>query len=251
MLNQTEFGRRLKNYRKAKNLTQAETAKKLGVSTQAVSKWEKGDCLPDVCNLRLLGLLYRVSLDDLLDMQNVGGEKVVETLKIGSAVFEVVEKPATILAGKILYAKDYRSGKAFFAAIGAVNDADKQPLFDSVTGCVVPTFCIHISVNFWLPLKTRAFGFVRETTTATQPKGVDVYQMPASLFIRAYTNRDAAQLIAKEECGIWELFAYIRNHLMPAHGFKMADNGAQEMEVFDTAECTTGYAYMPVIREGT
>ena len=28
----------------------------------------------------------------------------------------------------------------------------------------------------------------------------------------------------------------------------MAENGAQEMEVFDTAEHTTGYAYMPVVK---
>jgi len=248
MLDQIAFGERLKNHRKARSLTQEEAAEKLGVSAQAVSKWEKGDCLPDVYNLKLLGLLYRVSLDDLLNMQDAGGEKVVETIKVGNAVFDVVERPSTILAGKMLYAKDYRSGKSFFDAMGAVNDSDRQPIFDAVTDCVIPVFNIHMSVNFWLPIKMRAFGFVRETTNASQPVGVDVYQMPASLFIRTYTNRDTAQLIAKEQCGIWELFAYIRNHLMPANGFKMADNGAQEMEIFDTAEYTTGYAYMPVRR---
>ena len=42
---------------------------------------------------------------------------------------------------------------------------------------------------------------------------------------------------------------YIRNYFMPTHGFKMAENGAQEMEVFDTAAHTTGYAYMPVMRK--
>jgi len=35
---------------------------------------------------------------------------------------------------------------------------------------------------------------------------------------------------------------------MPAQGFVMADNGAQEMEMFDTGAYTTGYAYMPVRR---
>jgi hypothetical protein len=35
---------------------------------------------------------------------------------------------------------------------------------------------------------------------------------------------------------------------MPAQGFKMADNGAQEMEVYDTAEHKVGYVYMPVKR---
>ena len=35
---------------------------------------------------------------------------------------------------------------------------------------------------------------------------------------------------------------------MPANGFRMADNGAQELEVFDSFEHRTGYAYMPVMR---
>ena len=91
-------------------------------------------------------------------------------------------------------------------------------------------------------------GFVRETTSEAQPEGVDTYTMPASLYIRAYTNRHTARLISKEACEIWELFSYIRNYFMPAHGFKMAENGAQEMEVFDTEEHKAGYAYMPVMR---
>ena len=32
------------------------------------------------------------------------------------------------------------------------------------------------------------------------------------------------------------------------HGFKMNENGAQELEIYDTAEHTTGYAYMSVKR---
>lgn len=92
------------------------------------------------------------------------------------------------------------------------------------------------------------FGFARETMSENQPKGIDVFKMPASLFIRAYTNKHTAMLISKEHCDIWELFSYIRDYFMPAQGFKMADNGAQEMEVYDTAEHKVGYVYMPVKR---
>lgn len=35
---------------------------------------------------------------------------------------------------------------------------------------------------------------------------------------------------------------------MPGHNYKMAENGAQELEVFDTSEHKSGYAYMPVAR---
>lgn len=72
MFNQIAFGERLKNYRKAKNYTQGELALRVGVSAQAVSKWEKGECLPDVYNLKLLAKLYRVSMDFLMDIEDEG-----------------------------------------------------------------------------------------------------------------------------------------------------------------------------------
>ena len=89
---------------------------------------------------------------------------------------------------------------------------------------------------------------MHEVTTDEQSEGIDVYKMPASLFIRAYTDKSTAQLMSREKCEIWELFAYIRNYFIPSHGFKMAENGAQELEVFDTSEHKSGYAYMPVMR---
>lgn len=121
---------------------------------------------------------------------------------------------------------------------------DKQAAFGKLREPVYPIY----DVNFWLGVKQRAYGFVREVMTEEQPDGVDVYKMPASLFIRAYTDKGTSQLISKEQCEIWELFAYIRDFFMPAHGFGMAQNGAQELEVFDTSEHKLGYAYMPVVK---
>jgi len=71
MFDQIIFGEKLKSYRKELNLTQEELGEKIGVSGQAVSKWEKGECLPDCYNLKMLGDLYGVSLDILLDTENV------------------------------------------------------------------------------------------------------------------------------------------------------------------------------------
>ena len=245
MFKQIAFGERLKNYRKTKNFTQEELAAKINVSGQAVSKWEKGECLPDVYNLKLIARLYRVSIDNLLDVENNGTEKVVETIKIGGAVFEIVEKPETILAGKIVYENEIIN---ISQALDAFDESQRKLEFDSVIDPVLPICDIHLSINFWKRGHRRGMGFMRETTVEKQPKEVDVFKMPASLFIRAYTDTNTAQLMTKQQCEIWELFAYIRNYFMPAHGFKMAENGAQEMEVFDTSEHTTGYVYMPVLR---
>lgn len=245
MFDQVYFGKRLKNYRKSRNFTQEEAAARIGVSGQAVSKWEKGECLPDVYNLKLLARLYRVSIDSLLDIDDIKNEKVVETIKAGDAVFEVVEKPETILAGKILYAKDYGGIEN---ALMSISEQERWSACRKISDCILPLYDIALSVNFWLDESKRAMGFVRETSTEDQPEGVDIYKMPESLYIRVYTDSSAAKLLAKKECEIWELFAYIRNHFMPAHGFRMNMNGAQEMEVFDTEKHKTGYAYMPVIR---
>lgn len=248
MFNQIDFGKRVKSFRLRSNYSQKEIALRIGVSEQAVSKWENGECLPDVYNLKLLAQILRVSVDSLLDTEIQSPEKIVETITIGGARFEIVEKPETILGGKIIFAKDFPNADSFYSAIDSLSEEEKQAVFDQLKESVLPIYDINLSVNFWLSVKQRAYGFVREVLTEEQPDGVGVYKMPASLYIRAHTGKETAQLISKEECEIWELFAYIRDFFMPAHGFAMAQNGAQELEVFDTFEHKSGYAYMPVVR---
>ena len=61
-----EIADRLVKLRKKHNLSQEELANKLGISRQAVSKWERAEASPDTDNLITLAKLYNVSLDDLL-----------------------------------------------------------------------------------------------------------------------------------------------------------------------------------------
>lgn len=61
-----EIANRLYQYRKENNLSQEELASKIGVSRQAVSKWERAEASPDTDNLILLAKLYGVTLDELL-----------------------------------------------------------------------------------------------------------------------------------------------------------------------------------------
>ena len=56
----------LRHLRKANRMSQEEVAEKIGVSRQAVAKWENGDSLPDLVNCEALANLYDVSLDDLV-----------------------------------------------------------------------------------------------------------------------------------------------------------------------------------------
>lgn len=56
----------LLQYRKKRGLSQEELASKIGVSRQAVSKWERAEASPDTDNLILLAKVYGVTLDELL-----------------------------------------------------------------------------------------------------------------------------------------------------------------------------------------
>lgn len=61
--------------RKMRRMTQEDVAEKVGVTRQAVAKWEAGETVPDLDKCRILAELFGVSLDDLANYepeQNLG-----------------------------------------------------------------------------------------------------------------------------------------------------------------------------------
>lgn len=68
-----EIANRLVELRRARGLSQEELAAQLGVSRQAVSKWERAESSPDTDNLIALARLYGISLDGLLLNRETGG----------------------------------------------------------------------------------------------------------------------------------------------------------------------------------
>ena len=77
-----EIADRLVKLRKKYGYSQEELADKLGLSRQAVSKWERAEASPDTDNLICLAKLYGVSLDELLstdeDIETIVKEQVKE-----------------------------------------------------------------------------------------------------------------------------------------------------------------------------
>lgn len=80
-----EIANRLQKLRKEKGYSQEQLALELGISRQAVSKWERAEASPDTDNLICLAKLYGVSLDELLDteqtVQEIKEEKLDEKKK--------------------------------------------------------------------------------------------------------------------------------------------------------------------------
>ncbi len=62
----TMLGKNIGTYRKRQGLTQAALAEKLNYSDKAISKWERGESIPDVLTLMQLAELFGVTVDDLL-----------------------------------------------------------------------------------------------------------------------------------------------------------------------------------------
>ena len=60
------IGQRIADFRKRKNMTQNDIGQILHVSYQAVSKWERGETLPDIPVLIKLSELLDISIDNIL-----------------------------------------------------------------------------------------------------------------------------------------------------------------------------------------
>lgn len=76
-MNIKDIGFFLSNKRKEKGLTQSQLAELLNVSHQAVSRWERGENLPDVLKLVELAKMYNVTVDDILSLGTIVNEPVV------------------------------------------------------------------------------------------------------------------------------------------------------------------------------
>ena len=70
-------GRQISDLRRAKGLTQAELGDRLGVTYQAVSKWERAETLPDTAILPELAEVLETTVDNLLR----GGQRTVAYTK--------------------------------------------------------------------------------------------------------------------------------------------------------------------------
>jgi len=65
------IGENIRNLRRQKNITQEELSEYLNVTFQTISKWERGENLPDINMLVALANYFDVSTDELLGMDKL------------------------------------------------------------------------------------------------------------------------------------------------------------------------------------
>ena len=86
------MAQRLVDRRKAAGLSQEALAAQLGVSRQAVSKWERSESSPDTDNLIALAALYGVSLDELLYGEAANDADDLEDGSVGTETADVADE---------------------------------------------------------------------------------------------------------------------------------------------------------------
>ena len=115
------FGENLQTIRKNNHLSQEALAEMVGVSRQAVSKWELGEGYPEVDKLLLLSKKLNISIDSLLGAENAPvseGGKPADTIRIVSPHEGVIFN-----ASKVMRSQQYKGGRnspkyALFASDG-------------------------------------------------------------------------------------------------------------------------------------
>ena len=85
------MGERIRTLRKAKNISQETLAHYLGISFQAVSKWENGSAMPDVALIPAIASFFEVSTDELFDYNTWETEQKVQQACWDIAEFRHIE----------------------------------------------------------------------------------------------------------------------------------------------------------------
>ena len=76
-----KFAETIKNLRKDRGNTQEELAEHLGISVQAVSKWERGDGMPDIALLPHIASFYDTTVDFLLGCDSIRKQEDLAVFK--------------------------------------------------------------------------------------------------------------------------------------------------------------------------
>ena len=122
------FPELLRQCRKQKHMSQAELASLLGVTQQAVGKWESGKSSPDPATVAKLAEILDTTADYLLGLFDPASEGQTEERFFGSYVYSLIPVIGTVKAGygALAYEEDY--GKEYALAL------DDQLLVSRVEG---------------------------------------------------------------------------------------------------------------------
>ena len=106
-----DLAKNLKRLRKQREMTQEDLADFIGVSFQAVSKWERGEGYPDITLLPVIANFFGVTLDELVGMNDIRNEdkrrKIIEDADLLASQGEISEAISVLREGLRSFPNDY------------------------------------------------------------------------------------------------------------------------------------------------
>ncbi len=165
------IGTNIYTLRKAKKMTQAQLAEKLGVSEQAVSKWENEQCAPDVGLFPIIADYFGVSIDRLFGYhQNSYEDEVKAILKAADDSGGTYEEIAILTEGLERYpnSPDLKTNLAFsLSMVNRMSEDEaerKEAVAKAIKLCreVVDTCGDVRKVDDALNMLTRIYGEIGE-----------------------------------------------------------------------------------------
>jgi len=124
-MNGVKIGEIIKELRGRKGISQEMLADVCGVSMQAVSKWENGQCYPDITFLPVLSKYFQVTLDYLLMGRKT--EPDAESEEMDGRIMEMLENKTE---KDVLYIVQYRNGRIIDKKSfnDGMSQKDKEPV---------------------------------------------------------------------------------------------------------------------------
>ena len=144
-MNQEKVGKFISLSRKNKNLTQEQLAEKLGVSINAVSKWERGLNLPDVSLMKELCNILDITLNELFEGKKLTNKEIISkseknimSLMMTLKQLKIVELFIQILIGL---------GIALTISSGFILTKLNQKIIFIIIGLFIWTFGLFLTVK--------------------------------------------------------------------------------------------------------
>lgn len=203
-----KIGENLKRLRKAKDITQEELADFLGISFQAISKWERGDSFPDITMLPALSNLFEISVDELIGMEQIRSRenlnkvfKIIKELEAENKYKDAIELMRNALK---TYPNEYSLMSELALALSLSNEyteAEHTSIKEAITLCE----CVLAnSTNEKVRSTTRACLCFLYNNNGEHQKALDlaqtlphVWESREMLFIELFNGREYMDSLKK------------------------------------------------------
>lgn len=173
-----KIGKFVAKKRQEKGFTQEELAEELGISNRAISKWERGVCLPDANNMAKLCKLFKISYNELLsgeELEKADYERKAEEILAEFSQIETAQNKKFFLYENVI---GYMATVPFLILCFIVGYVE-MPTWTKVVLLGLGLVLLLVGISFCIKIETEAGKYeCRNCGNRYVPKYSSVYFAP-------------------------------------------------------------------------